>query len=301
MEGGRDEWSFKSSENRKRQAPRTRPRIERLEERLALATFKVNTLLDTIAVNLRNGRDSTGHISLNSAIMAADARGGNNTIILPGGTITADDFVIDDNLTIKGKSSASTIISGQQREFTRLRDPRRQGDDFKPHDRKVRRAEDEGGAILNEGGNVELSSVKIMNNDADGSGGTAGTNGPDGQAIASNGGAGQGGGNAEGGGICNEFGSITVLNSLISGNYADGGSGGSGGTGGSAQGSDGSNGMNGGSGVGGAGGAGGAGGSAHGGGVFNAAGAILTIIGTSFTSNVRAWWRRRCGGPGGGG
>ena len=61
------------ADNRKRQGRRTRPRFERLEDRLALATFKVNTLLSTLAVNLQNGRDSTGHVSLNSAIMAANA------------------------------------------------------------------------------------------------------------------------------------------------------------------------------------------------------------------------------------
>jgi hypothetical protein len=63
-------------------------------------------------VNLRTGQNSTGHISLLSAIMAANARGGKNTIILPAGTIPADDFAIDDNLTIKGKSATATIING---------------------------------------------------------------------------------------------------------------------------------------------------------------------------------------------
>jgi len=285
------------AENRKRQAPRTQPRIERLEERLAPATFKVNTLMETVAVNLQNGRDSSGHISLLSAIMAADARGGNNTIILPSGTITADDFVIDTNLTIKGKSAASTIISGNDASRG-----------FDIHGGKVTISnltiekclgEDEGGAILNEGGKVELSSVKIINNLAVGSGGNAGTNGSNGQAVATSGGAGQGGGNAEGGGICNEFGSITVVNSLISNNSADGGNGGSGGSGGSAQGFDGSSGMNGGSGVGGTGGAGGAGGLEQGGGVFNAAGAILTIIGTSITFNFAHGGSGGDGGQGG--
>ena len=228
------------AENRKRHAPRTRPRIERLEERLAPATFRVNTLLDTMAVNLRNGRDSTGHISLLSAIMAANARGGNNTIIVPGGTIAAADFAIDGNLTIKGKSAASTIISGFNIANTR---------GFEILGGKVTIskltiedcfAEDEGGAILNEGGNVELSSVNIVRNQAAGSEGSMGTNGSNGQAVASNGGAGQAGANAEGGGICNESGSITVVNSVISGNAAEGGGGGGGGTGGSAQGSSGS-------------------------------------------------------------
>ena len=52
------------------------PRLEHLEPRIALSTFHVNTTLDTVAVNLRTGKDAAGHISLRSAIMAADAKGG---------------------------------------------------------------------------------------------------------------------------------------------------------------------------------------------------------------------------------
>src|SRR5262249_29607212 len=62
------------------------PCLERLEGRLVMSTFRVDTTLDTVAANLRTGRDATGHISLRSAIMAADARGGANTIKLRSGT-----------------------------------------------------------------------------------------------------------------------------------------------------------------------------------------------------------------------
>ena len=58
----------------RRQAKRSRPRLEVLEHRVVLSTFKVNTTLDTVAVNLKTGKDASGHISLRSAIMAADAR-----------------------------------------------------------------------------------------------------------------------------------------------------------------------------------------------------------------------------------
>jgi hypothetical protein len=80
---------------------RTRPHLEALEARVVLTTFHVNTTLDTFAVNLKTGKDSSGHISLLSAIMAADARGGSNTIDVPAGTFT---------LTIRTEAAASLDI-----------------------------------------------------------------------------------------------------------------------------------------------------------------------------------------------
>src|SRR5262249_21623694 len=65
-----------------RRRVRSSPRLELLEERALLSTFRVNTTLDTVAVDLRTGKDASGHISLRSAIMAADAKGGSNTISL---------------------------------------------------------------------------------------------------------------------------------------------------------------------------------------------------------------------------
>src|SRR6516162_7862270 len=117
-------FGYKTRQIGKRHARRFQPRLQRLEDRALLSTFKVNTTLDTVAVNLNNGKDATGHISLRSAIQAANARGGSNTIILPSGTFTltipgagedasaTGDLDFNDNLTIKGKDSASTIIDG---------------------------------------------------------------------------------------------------------------------------------------------------------------------------------------------
>src|SRR6516162_10446030 len=111
---------------RKRNGTGMRPRLEPLETRLVLSTFRVNTTQDTVAVNLQNGKDATGHISLRSAIMAANARGGSNQITLPSGTILLHiagpgedasangDLDITGNLTIKGRGAASTIIDGNR-------------------------------------------------------------------------------------------------------------------------------------------------------------------------------------------
>ena len=47
-----------------------RPRLELLESRLAPAAFTVNTLNDTLAANLVTGQDSSGNVSLRSALAA---------------------------------------------------------------------------------------------------------------------------------------------------------------------------------------------------------------------------------------
>src|SRR5262249_54249752 len=62
---------------------RCHPCVEFLESRLVLSRFKVNTLLDTVAVDLKTGKDSSGHISLRSAIQAANSKPNADTIVLP--------------------------------------------------------------------------------------------------------------------------------------------------------------------------------------------------------------------------
>ena len=107
-----------------RRRARFRPLGEALETRRVLSTFKVNTLLDTVAVNLKTGKDASGHISLRSAIEAANSRPNSDTILLPNGTIkltivganednaATGDLDIKGNVTIKGKRASSTIIDG---------------------------------------------------------------------------------------------------------------------------------------------------------------------------------------------
>src|SRR5438067_215924 len=108
----------------KRNPKRIEPGLEGLENRVVLSTFHVNTTLDTVAVDLHSGKDAASHISLRSAVQAANTQGGANTIILPGGTFTLTiagpgedaaargDLDLKGNLTIAGKTASSTIVDG---------------------------------------------------------------------------------------------------------------------------------------------------------------------------------------------
>jgi hypothetical protein len=72
---------FGASTNSRAAGPRrARLFVESLERRDVPSTFMVNVLTDTHAVNLISGMDSTSHISLRSAIEAADHLGGNQAI-----------------------------------------------------------------------------------------------------------------------------------------------------------------------------------------------------------------------------
>src|SRR5262245_55002271 len=112
------------SGSRDRTTRRFWPQIEALERRdlLSAAVFTVNSLADTVAVDLTTGADASGHVSLRSAIQAANHQGGSSTINLPGGTYTlslpgagedaaaSGDLDVKANLTIHGAGAATTII-----------------------------------------------------------------------------------------------------------------------------------------------------------------------------------------------
>ena len=89
---------------------------------------------------------------------------------------------------------------------------------------------------------------------------------------------------------------MTISNSTITSNVAIGGNGGNGGMGGAGEGAIGAAGANGQSGIGGAGGAGGNGGAGLGGGIFNAAGAKLTISGSADRGEYGTRRTRGCRG-----
>jgi hypothetical protein len=258
-----------------------------------MSTFQVNTTLDTVAIDLRTGRDATGHVSLRSAIMAADAQGGSNTINLQNGTYTltiaganedasaTGDLDITSNLTIRGAGAGRTVIDGNNldRVIQVLRGIVNISGVTIQHG-----LADTGGGLLNSGGQVSLSSVVVAVNRARGTDGAMGLLGTGGGQDGGTGGDGGDGTAGLGGGIFNAAGSLSIDNSTITGNQAFGGNGGQGGDGGSAQGASlpGSDGEDV---FGGLGGRGGAGGAARGGGIFNAAGAILTLSGTAISLN----------------
>ena len=117
---------FSSHETRKtgkRKARASRHLFEGIEHRLVLSTFHINPTLDTVAVNLQNGKDASGHISLRSAIMAANAKPNADTIVVPAGkyllTIpgagedndATGDFDIKGNLTRAQASSGRSVCA----------------------------------------------------------------------------------------------------------------------------------------------------------------------------------------------
>jgi hypothetical protein len=235
------------------------PGLEMLEQRIVLSTFRVNTTLDTVAVSLKTGKDASGHISLRSAIMAADAKPNADTIIIPGGLYTltipgagedndaSGDLDIVGNLTIKGKGAGHTTIDGNglDRVIQILSGKVSISGVTIEHGIVT----GQGAGILNSGGRVSLTSVTIANNIVDGATGA--------DAAGSNGATGGAGSAAQGGGISNAAGSLSISKCVITSNVAYGGYGGAGATGTPDVVIGGITGENGGSAVGGVGGAGG--------------------------------------------
>jgi hypothetical protein len=250
----------------KRRTTSSRPSLERLEHRVTPSTFHVNTLLDTDAVSLKTAKDSSGHVSLRSAIMAADAHGGSNKIILPACTFTltlaptgedngaTGDLDITANIAIQGRGAGSTIIDGKN--LDRVIQVQSGTVPITGVTIQHGLVVGEGGGILNGGGRLTLSSVVVANNVSQGAPGS---------------GPGGAGGAGEGSGIFNAAGSLSLVKTTIASNQEIGGTGAAG----TAMGL----------GTGTAGGPGGPGGPGEGGGVFNAAGATVTVNGTTFSSD----------------
>src|SRR5262249_3047414 len=188
-----------------------------------MSTFNVNTTLDSVAVNLRTGKDASGHVSLRSAIMAANARPGSDLIKLRAGayTLTIDGanenaharggLGIPSNRAIKGSGSAGTIIDGN--DLDRVVEIARGNVNISGVTIRRGRA-NFGGGLLNDGGRVTLSSVAVTGNHAVGTDGVRGADGANARGPR-----GGDGGNATdgtaglGGGIFNAGGSLAISKS----------------------------------------------------------------------------------------
>jgi hypothetical protein len=296
----------------RRNRSRTVPHAECLEGRTMLSTFHVNITGDSLAMNLKSGQDSSGHVSLRSAIEASNARGGSNTIVVPQGTLllslkdlkpdgtsSVELGITKGTLDIKGAGIGRTIIDAQS--LDRVLEVL--GGKVTLSGLTIQNGKaDIGGGILKDTGSLTLSQVQVTNNVAIGTDGLRGFDGINtGKLQLPNGGNGLAGSAGQGGGIFNAAGSLSLTNSLITSNRATGGRGGNGGSGLNETAAAGLVGTNGGNATGGNGGAGGAGADGQGGGLFNAAGATLSLSGTTILGNTARGGDGGTGGRGGDG
>lgn len=181
---------------------------ERLEARTLLTSFTVDSFFDTVDDNPGDASalDATGRTSLRAAIMEANASAGSDTITLGGGifnlsiegtdedaALTGDLDIIDD-LVIQGQSAQTTIIDARSldRVFEVLPGVTLQlfnltitGGDLA--------GRGDGGGIRVDGGMLQLGNVIVTDNRA-----------------------------SSGGGIHNNLGTVTVIDSTFVGNRAEG-------------------------------------------------------------------------------
>jgi Asparaginase len=240
---------------RHRWCHRAVPRLEALENRLAPATFVVNTLADTPDANVGDGfaRDTNGNTSLRAAIMEGNAAG--NTAITINfrlsGSINLDSALPDlnNNFTIVGPGSANMTVNRNTNapQFGIFRIPA--GKTCSIQGLKITGGDSglDGGGIWNRG-NLTLIGCDIAYNSASGGNGGGVYNADSGtltasacsvhdnQAIQNGGGFYEEGSNASlnivsgcsiignnannGGGIYIRIGTCTVRNSSIYYNYA---------------------------------------------------------------------------------
>lgn len=168
---------------------RWRPKLERLEGRVALATFLVTNMSDSVAVNPADGTglDASGLVSLRSAIMAANAVPGEDRIDSQDSFVNSglsslditDDLVIDGggpNAFIEANATfggpALRVFAGIHLKLSRVGIGGVGQFSHHPADR--------GAAIDNEGGTVEISDSQFAQNQVSGLPGRGGAiyNGP---------------------------------------------------------------------------------------------------------------------------
>jgi hypothetical protein len=91
--------------------------LEQLESRLAPAVYRVDTFQDTPLSNPATGQDAAGHVSLRSAVMAANAGSQSDTILLGAGVYatTNGPIPIHGDIRIVGQGPQQTIIEAGHR------------------------------------------------------------------------------------------------------------------------------------------------------------------------------------------
>lgn len=161
-------------------------RIQGLEERVLLATFVVDSTLDTADADLTDGlaADSMGRVTLRAAVQQANALVGSDTITLPAGTFLLNlfgdgeqaaargDLDITDDLTITGAGADLTNLDGlgQDRVFDILAGATAVISGVKIYGGTAINAQEDGGGIRNQGA-LTLQGVNVSNNTASGGGG----------------------------------------------------------------------------------------------------------------------------------
>jgi hypothetical protein len=92
--------------------------LEQLEGRLAPAVYRVDTFQDTPLANPATGQDAAGHVSLRSAVMAANANNQTDTILLGSGVypITNGPIAVHGDIRIAGQGPEQTIIEAGHRD-----------------------------------------------------------------------------------------------------------------------------------------------------------------------------------------
>ena len=160
--------------------------IQCLEERLLLTTFVVDSTLDTVDANPGDGvaADAMGRVTLRAAVQEANASGGADSITLPAGiyflsrfgnaeqTATTGDLDITGDLTITGAGADLTDLDGfgQDRVFDILAGATVTISGVKIHGGAANNAQEDGGGIRNQG-MLTLQDVNLSNNTAAGGGG----------------------------------------------------------------------------------------------------------------------------------
>ena len=221
------------------------PRLEHLEPRIALSTFGVNTTLDAVAANLKNGQYATGQISLaRPSWPPTPAAGTTRSSSPPAPSPSRSPAPARTKTPPATSTSTPTSRSRARAPGNTIIDGDNLDRALEIHQGTVKISAltirhgfaPTGGGILNDGGRVSLSSVVVTQNLAVGSDGASGFTGLSGRQDGASGKNGVNGTAGLGGGIANQAGSLTISNSTISANQAKGGDGGRGGDGGSGRG-----------------------------------------------------------------